>query len=49
VRINQKMTNWFDCVTGVKQSCTLSPTLFSIFAEEINDLDLGMPMDDIKV
>lgn len=47
------MTYWFDCVTGVKQSCRLAPTLFSIFAKdlarEINDIDLGVQMDNIKV
>ena len=37
VRINGKLTNWFDCKSGVRQGCNLSPTLFSIF-HKINDL-----------
>lgn len=53
VRINNKMTSWFDCRTGVKQGCTLSTTLFSIFANdvaaEINDLDIGIPIGDTKL
>ena len=53
VRINGTLTDWFDCATGVKQGCTLSPTLFSIFANdlvhEINDLDLGIVVGDKKV
>ncbi len=53
IRINNKLTDWFDCTTGVKQGCNLSPTLFSVFAndlvQEINDLDLGIPMGDLNV
>ena len=30
IRINNKLTDWFDCATGVKQGCNLSPTLFAI-------------------
>jgi hypothetical protein len=37
----------------VKQGCCLSPTLFSVFAndlvKEINDLDLGITMGEAKV
>ena len=53
IRINDKLTEWFSCDTGVKQGCCLSPTLFAIFAndlaKEINDLDLGISMGDAKV
>ncbi len=42
VRVNDPMTERFDVELGVKQGCVLSPTLFSIFvnnlAEEIKDL-----------
>ena len=50
VGINTKMT---DCRTGVKQGCNLSPTLFSIFANdlvaEVNDLDIGIKVGDRKL
>ena len=35
VKINGKLSEWFDINCGVKQGCVLSPTLFSMF---INDL-----------
>ena len=35
VKINGKLSEWFDISCGVKQGCVLSPTLFSMF---INDL-----------
>lgn len=35
VSINGYLTNWFNCANGVRQGDNLSPTLFSIF---INDL-----------
>jgi len=35
IRINNKLTDWFDCATGVKQGCNLSPTLFAIFANDL--------------
>ena len=34
-RINDQFSEWFDVNSGVKQGCVLSPTLFSMF---INDL-----------
>ena len=53
VKINGKMTEWFDCASGVKQGCNLSPTLFSVFANdlvrEVNDLDLGVSMGESRV
>lgn len=53
VRVNNKLTGWFTCLTGVKQGDTASPTLFSIFANdlirEVNDLDLGFELDGKKV
>ena len=46
VRINGKLTNWFDCKSGVRQGCNLSPTLFSVFINdlvaEINSLNVGV-------
>lgn len=48
VKINGYMTDMFDVSLGVKQGCKLSPTLFSIYindlADEINSLDVGLPI-----
>ncbi|VDI60354.1 Hypothetical predicted protein [Mytilus galloprovincialis] len=53
VRINGKLTSWFCCKTGVKQGDNLSPTLFSIFindlVQEINDLNLGVDLLETKL
>ena len=53
IKINGKKTEWFSCASGLKQGCNLSPTLFSVFANdlvhEINDLDLGIEVGDSKV
>ena len=39
VKINDQFSEWFDVNSGVKQGCVLSPTLFSLF---INDLVEGV-------
>ena len=53
IRINNKLTTWFDCTTGVKQGDNLSPTLVSIFTNdiihEINELDIGIDLGGTKV
>lgn len=53
IRLNNKTTDWFECRTGVKQGCNLSPTLFSIFANdlvaEVNNLGLGIDVGDRKL
>ena len=53
VRINGKLTNWFDCKSGVRQGCNLSPTLFSIFINdlvaEINSLNAGMNFENEQI
>lgn len=53
VRLNIKLTNWFDCKTGVKQGDNLSPTLFFIFiydlVQEINIRNLGIELGNRKL
>ena len=53
IRINDKLTEWFDCRSGVRQGDCLSPTIFSIFindlVSEINDLDIGIDLNGTKL
>lgn len=53
IRINGVLTNRIDCKTGVKQGDNLSPTLFSIFindlAQEIYNLDVGIDLVNRKL
>ena len=53
VTINGKSTSWFSCKSSVKQGDNCSPTLFSIFIDdlvrEINDLGLGINVGEDKV
>lgn len=53
VCINDLRTNWlFLCSNGVRQEDNLSPTLFSLFindlASEISQLNVGIPIGDEK-
>jgi hypothetical protein len=51
-RINNIMTQWFDCKKGVVKGNSLSPTLFAVFINdlvaEINSLDLGVSIGKTK-
>jgi hypothetical protein len=53
VKVNDFISPWFNVNTGVKQGCNLSPTLFSIFindlANEINALQCGVCVDESVV
>jgi hypothetical protein len=53
VKVNDYLTEWFDCRIGVRQGDTLSPTLFSIFindlAKDINVLDNGLKFGESTV
>ena len=53
IRINNKLTDWFDCKNGVKQGDNLSPTLFSVFVNdlisEVNDMHLGVNLGDENI
>ena len=46
VQVNDKYTDWFEVKSGVRQGDSLSPTLFSLFindlAQEVKDLDAGI-------
>jgi len=37
VRAKNESTELFDCPIGVRQGCVLSPTLFSIFINQLSD------------
>ena len=49
IRINGQYTDWFSTTLGVRQGDTLSPTLFSVFINDLvtglNDLGLGIDVD----
>ena len=45
IRINNKLTERFDCKYGVKQGDSLSPTFFS----EINAMHLGVNLDSENI
>ena len=50
VILNDYSTDYFDCPLGVKQGDTISPTLFSIFindlAKELKNSNLGVSLDE---
>ncbi|MCP3932898.1 MAG: hypothetical protein GY705_27820, partial [Bacteroidetes bacterium] len=51
IRVNEYVTRWFDTLNGVKQGDNLSPTLFSVYlndlAEEINCKNYGLKIENI--
>lgn len=51
--VKRPATSWFSCNTGVKQGDNLSPTLFSIFindlVQDINELGLGVDLGEKKL
>ncbi|XP_053381944.1 uncharacterized protein LOC128549356 [Mercenaria mercenaria] len=53
VRVNNKLTDWCTCTTGVKQGDSASPAIISIFAndlvKEVNELGLGFDLDGRKL
>ncbi len=53
MQVDRCLTDWFEVRNGVKQGCILSPTLFSLFIEdlvqEIKDVTLGVVCADIMV
>ena len=53
VQLNGLLTETFGIARGVKQGCLLSPTMFSIFinnlADVLRDANLGINVDDVIV
>lgn len=53
VRVNIRLTEMFTVLNGVKQGCKLSPSLFSIFindlVEDVIALGIGIPLDNASV
>ena len=50
IRINNMLSEWFTVINGVRQGDTLSPTLFSLFvdelAKEIKNMNIGIKIGD---
>ena len=50
IRVNSMLTDWFNTLQGVRQGDSLSPTIFSLFindlAQEIKNLNLGVTVND---
>ncbi|KAK3092919.1 hypothetical protein FSP39_008861 [Pinctada imbricata] len=53
VRLGNRLTDWFSCRSGVKQGDNLSPTIFSLFindlAMQIKALNKGVPVGDLNI
>ena len=50
VRVNNLGTDWFSVTQGVKQGCVISPTLFSIYmndlAKELDAVRCGVTLEE---
>ena len=53
VRINGKLTEWFDVSCGLKQGCSLSSILFNLYINDlilkVNSLGIGIEINGEKV
>ncbi|CAG2239279.1 unnamed protein product [Mytilus edulis] len=53
VKVNGKITQWFDVQCGLKQGCVLSPILFNTFinnlVSEVKSLNFGIPIEEEKI
>ena len=49
IKLNGLQTDWFDCISGVRQGDVLSTTLFNVYindlAKEIKSLNFGIPVE----